>query len=68
MPLKSGQKNIGSNISEMEQSGHSKSHSVAAARHEAYDKCKRDSGYQQIMAGIEGIDGALEPRPNWFKQ
>lgn len=35
MPLKPGKKNIGSNIKEMEKSGHPKSQSIAAALNEA---------------------------------
>jgi hypothetical protein len=35
MPLKPGKKNIGSNIKEMEKSGHSKAQSIAAALNEA---------------------------------
>lgn len=35
MPLKPGKKNIGSNIKEMEKSGHSKSQSIAASLNEA---------------------------------
>ncbi len=31
MPLKKGKKNIGKNIKEMEESGHSKAQSIAAA-------------------------------------
>ena len=39
MPLKPGKKNIGSNIKEMEKSGHPKAQSIAAALNEA-----RESG------------------------
>lgn len=35
MPLKPGKKNIGSNIKEMEASGHKKSQAIAAALEEA---------------------------------
>ncbi len=35
MPLKKGKKNIGSNIKEMEASGHSKAQSIAASLNEA---------------------------------
>jgi hypothetical protein len=35
MPLKPGKKNIGSNIKEMEKSGHSKAQSIAASLNEA---------------------------------
>ena len=35
MPLKPGKKNIGSNISEMEKSGHPKNQAIAAALNEA---------------------------------
>jgi hypothetical protein len=38
MPLLPGKENIGHNVKEMENAGHSKDQSVAAALHEAYDK------------------------------
>ncbi len=41
MPLKAGKKNIGSNIKEMEASGHPKDQAVAAALNKAYGTKKK---------------------------
>jgi hypothetical protein len=43
MPLKSGKKNIGNNIREMEKAGHSPEQSKAAALNKAYGKKKSKS-------------------------
>jgi len=41
MPLKSGKKNIGSNVKEMEKAGYPKKQAVAAALNKAYGPKKK---------------------------
>jgi len=58
MPLKPGKENIGSNIREMEASGHSHAQSVAAALHTANPTGSKELTGSTGGAGYQDVPGS----------